>query len=120
MGKEYVEAFRSSPHTVWSVVSLPFLFLLYHSLQNNQLNNLANKQLSEMTEDELQKRQKEMTVAVILIAITVIIMLISAIFVLIRKGFTVTAILPFAFLPLAIINFMSLKKIKAELASRKK
>ncbi|MEQ1797281.1 MAG: hypothetical protein ABL872_04975 [Lacibacter sp.] len=81
---------------------------------------MANKQLSEMPEDELKKREKEMTVGVILLSITVTIMLVSAIFGFIKKGFTATTILPFAFLPLAIINFLSLKKIKAELASRKK
>jgi uncharacterized membrane protein len=80
---------------------------------------MANKQLSEMSEDELLKRQKEMTVAVVLLSITVSIMLVSAIFVFIKKGFTTTTILPVAFLPLVIINFLSLKKIKAELASRK-
>ena len=80
---------------------------------------MANKQLSEIPEDELKKREKEMTVAVILLLITVMIMLISTIFGFIKKGFTVTTILPFAFLPLAIINFLNLKKIKAELASRK-
>lgn len=81
---------------------------------------MANTQLSEMPDDELLKRQKEMTVAVILISITVMIMLASAIFGFIKKGFTTTTVLPFAFLPLAIINFLNLKKIKAELASRKK
>lgn len=73
-----------------------------------------------MPDDELKKREKEMTVAVVLLSITVMIMLISSIFGFIKKGFNVTAILPFAFLPLAIINFLNLKKIKAELASRKK
>jgi len=81
---------------------------------------MANKQFSEIPEDELKKREKEMTLAVILLSITVTIMLTSAIFVFIKKGFTTTTILPFAFLPLVIINFLNLKKIKAELASRKK
>lgn len=81
---------------------------------------MANKQLSEIPEDELKKREKEMTVAVILLSTTVMIMLISAIFGFMKKGFTATTILPFAFLPLAIINFQNLKKIKAELALRKK
>jgi hypothetical protein len=80
---------------------------------------MANKQLSEMPEEELLKRQKEMTVGVILLSITVTIMLTSSIVVFMKKGFTATTILPFAFLPLLITNFLSLKKIKAELASRK-
>ncbi len=80
---------------------------------------MAQKQLSEMTEEELKKNVRMMTISVSVIVASIAIMVISAIFSYAKKGFTVTAILPFAFLPIAIINFMNLKKIKAELASRK-
>ena len=78
------------------------------------------KQLSEMTNLELATRKKEMTVAVILILFCIVIMLISAVYTYTKKGFTATAVLPFAFFPIAIINLMNLKKIRAELGSRKK
>lgn len=81
---------------------------------------MAQKQLSEMTEEELKKNIRMMTIAVTVIIVSIIIMFISAIYTYTRKGFSVTAILPFAFMPIAIINLMNLKKMKAELNSRKK
>ena len=81
---------------------------------------MAQKQLSEMTEEELKKNVKMMTIAVTVIIVSIIIMLISAVYTYTKKGFTATAVLPFAFLPIAIINLMNLKKIRAELDSRKK
>lgn len=81
---------------------------------------MAQKQLSEMTEEELKKNIKLMTVAVTVIIVSVIIMAISSVYTFSKKGFTATVILPFAFLPLVIINLMNLKKMKAELNSRNK
>lgn len=81
---------------------------------------MPQKQLSEMTEEELKKNVKMMTIAITVIIVSIIIMLISAVYTYTKKGFTATAILPFAFLPIAIVNLMNLKRIKTELASRKK
>jgi hypothetical protein len=81
---------------------------------------MAQKQLSEMTEEELKKNIRMMTIAVTVIIVSIIIMFISAVYTYTRKGFSVTAILPFAFMPIAIINLVNLKKIKSELDSRKK
>ncbi len=81
---------------------------------------MAQKQLSEMTDEELKKNMRMMTIAVTVIIVSIIIMFISAVFSYMKKGFGVTAVLPFAFMPIAIINLMNLKKIKAELDSRKK
>lgn len=81
---------------------------------------MAQKQLSEMTEEELKKNIRMMSIAVTVIIVSIIIMFISAIYTYTRKGFTVTAVLPFAFMPIAIINLMNLKKMKAELNSRQK
>jgi hypothetical protein len=81
---------------------------------------MAQKQLSEMTEEELKKNVRMLTIAVAVIVASIIIMIISAVSSYAKKGFTVYSVVPFAFLPIAIINFVNLKKIKAELASRKK
>ncbi|MEJ8816545.1 hypothetical protein [Lacibacter sp. H407] len=80
---------------------------------------MAQKQLSEMTDEELKKRQKELTFAVVLMAVAVLVMTISAIIGYSKKGFSTTTILPLLFTPLAISNLLNLKKIKAELALRK-
>jgi hypothetical protein len=81
---------------------------------------MAQKQLSEMTDEELKKNMRLMTIAVTVIIVSIIIMFISAVYSYLKKGFGITAVLPFAFMPIAIINLMNLKKIKQELTSRKK
>ena len=96
------------------------VYLSHIIIQSNQPHNMAQKQLSEMTDEELKKNMRLMTIAVTVIIVSIIIMFISAVYSYMRKGFSVTAVLPFAFMPVAIINFMNLKKIKAELDSRKK
>lgn len=80
---------------------------------------MAQKQISELTDDELKKNIKMMTVAVTVILASIAVMAISAVYTFTRKGFTATTVLPFAFLPIALINLMNLKKMKKELASRK-
>lgn len=80
---------------------------------------MTQKQISEMTDEELKKRQKELTFAVVLMAVAVLVMTISAIIAYSKKGFSTTTILPLLFTPLAITNLLNLKKIKAELALRK-
>lgn len=81
---------------------------------------MAQKQLSEMTEEELKKNIKLMTGAVAVLAASILIMFISAVFTYTKKGFSATVILPFAFMPIAILNVINLRKMKAELASRNK
>lgn len=81
---------------------------------------MAQKQLSEMTDEELKKNMRLMTIAVTVIIVSIIIMFISAVYSYLKKGFGIAAVLPFAFMPIAIINLMNLKKIKQELTSRKK
>ncbi|HTH32394.1 MAG TPA: hypothetical protein VL946_13685 [Lacibacter sp.] len=80
---------------------------------------MAQKQFSEKTSDELKKRQKELTFAVVLMAVAIVVMTISAIISYSQKGFSTNSILPLLFMPIAIINLINLKKIKAELALRK-
>lgn len=80
---------------------------------------MAQKQFSEMTDEELKKRQKELTFALVFMAVGVLVMTISAIVSYSKKGFSTTTILPVLFTPLAISNMVNLKKIKAELALRK-
>jgi uncharacterized membrane protein len=80
---------------------------------------MAQKQFSEKTSDELKKRQKELTFAVVLMAVAIVVMTISAIISYSQKGFSTNSFLPLFFMPIAIINLINLKKIKAELALRK-
>ena len=81
---------------------------------------MAQKQLSEMNEEELKKNIRLMSIAVSVIIASIVIMIIAGIFSYTKKGFTITTILPVAFMPIAFINLINLKKMKMELASRKK
>lgn len=81
---------------------------------------MAQKQLSELTEAELKKNIKIATIAVTVIVVSIIVMTISAFFAFAKKGFSVTTTLPIIFTPIAMMNIITLKKLKAELAYRKK
>lgn len=81
---------------------------------------MKQKHLSEMTEQELLIRKKELSIAIIISAIAIIIMSITSISSYSKNGFSTFTLLPLIFIPLATINFMNREKIKAELNSRKK
>lgn len=80
---------------------------------------MAQKQISEMTTEELNKNLKLMRVAVAVISASIGVMIISAIVSYNKKGFSVFTILPLMFVPILTMNIANMKKIKAELESRK-
>jgi hypothetical protein len=72
--------------TCGSLECNPFaLFCSTFIAQSNQLYNMAQKQLSEMTDEELKKNMRIMTIAVTVIIVSIIIMFISAVFFYIKK-----------------------------------
>lgn len=79
---------------------------------------MKSKPLSEMTKEELQKNEKAMKTAVLVLASCVGLMFITGIYLTFKKGFSVSSVLPVAFLPLFGINLQNWKKVKAEIASR--
>jgi tellurite resistance protein TehA-like permease len=79
---------------------------------------MKQKSMSEMTTEELQKNEKTIRVALIVIGICIVIMIISSIYLYSKKGFSVSTIMPAFFLPILGVNIMNWKKIKAEIASR--
>ena len=76
------------------------------------------KPLAEMTNEELQKNEKTMKTATIVLGVCVGLMFLSGIYLTLRKGFSVSSVLPFAFLPLFIMNMQNWKKVKAEITKR--
>ena len=118
MGQEYVETPGPPSAAVWRVIHLHY-FTASFIFQSNQLSDMAQNQFSKMTEEELKKRQKELTFAVVLMAIAVLVITFSAILSYSKKGFSTTTILPLLFTPLAISNLLNLKKLKSELSLRK-
>jgi hypothetical protein len=79
---------------------------------------MAQKQISEMTTEELTKNLKLMRVAIAVISASIGVMIVSAIVSYLKKGFTVFTVLPAMFVPILTMNIANMKKIKAELQSR--
>lgn len=80
---------------------------------------MAQKQLSEMTTEELNKNLKLMRVAIAVISASIGVMIVSGIVSYSKKGFSTFTILPVMFVPILTMNIANMKKIKAELDSRK-
>lgn len=80
---------------------------------------MAQKQISEMTTEELNRNLKLMRVAIAVISASIGVMIVSAVVSYQQKGFSVFTILPLMFLPILIMNIANMRKIKTELQSRK-
>jgi hypothetical protein len=74
--------------------------------------------LSTLTVEELEKRAKTTKIASIMLAVIIAIQFGIGIFLTLSKGFNVFTVIPLAFLPMLIVNFTNIKKIKAEIAKR--
>lgn len=74
--------------------------------------------LSTLTIEELKKRAKTTKIASIMLAVIIAIQFGIGIFLTLSKGFNVFTVIPLAFLPMLIVNFTNIKKIKAEIAKR--
>lgn len=75
-------------------------------------------QFSQMSIEKLQRQAKTIKVATGTLAGMLLVLLVMAIFLSIKKGFSALVIIPFALLPILITNVNSLKQIKKELESR--
>lgn len=79
----------------------------------NPENNLAALSL-----EELQKRLKTTKTVTGLLAGLLIVQFAVGIYLTTQQGFNVFIIIPFAFLPILIINFTNIKKINEEISRR--
>ncbi len=80
---------------------------------------MAQKQISEMTTEELNKNLKLMRVAIAVISASIGVMIVSSVVSYSKKGFSVFTVLPLMFVPILTMNIANMKKIRAELESRK-
>lgn len=80
---------------------------------------MAQKQISEMTTEELNRNLKLMRVAIAVISASIGVMIVSAVVSYQQKGFSVFTVLPLMFVPILTMNIANMRKIKAELDSRK-
>jgi hypothetical protein len=77
------------------------------------------KQFSEMSIEKLQQQAKTIKVITGMLAGMLAVLLVMAIMLSVKKGFSALVVIPFALLPIVIININSLKQIKKELESRR-
>ena len=79
---------------------------------------MEQKQLTNMSMDELKSKEKALQRAVSILAGTLVVMFIASTFLTISKGVNVFTMLPVVFLPILIASYSGLKKIKNEIISR--
>ena len=74
--------------------------------------------ISQMSLEALNKRAKWLGITTLCISLCVMIMAVSGIYTTIKQGFSMFTVLPAIFLPMLIMQWSSLKKIKAEIEAR--
>ncbi|MFN3667394.1 MAG: hypothetical protein ACK4S0_14610 [Sediminibacterium sp.] len=79
---------------------------------------MKSPSISEMNTEVLKKNYKTMKMVIIILSVFLVIMVGSGVYITLSKGFGAVSILPFAFLPLFVLNIVNLKKIKNELITR--
>lgn len=72
-----------------------------------------------MSAEKLQQQAKTIKVVTGTLAGILLVLLVMAIMLSVKKGFSALVVIPFALLPIVIINITSLKQIKKELESRR-
>ncbi|AQX84852.1 redox-active disulfide protein 2 [Elizabethkingia bruuniana] len=80
---------------------------------------MKNENFSDLSTEDLLKRQKTIKPLTILFIGTLVVLLVLSIFITIKKGFTALLVVPFALSPIAILNLNNLKSIQKEINSRK-
>ena len=80
---------------------------------------MKNENFSDLSTEDLLKRQKTINPLTILLIGTLVVLLVLSIFITIKKGFTALLVVPFALSPIAILNLNNLKSIQKEINSRK-
>ncbi|URC14416.1 MULTISPECIES: redox-active disulfide protein 2 [unclassified Flavobacterium] len=81
---------------------------------------MKNEKFSKMTTEELLKSQQISKTAAYAFAVILLLLFIVNIYLVFKKGFSASQIVPIALLPLLLLNFKTLKDIKEELKSREK
>lgn len=71
-----------------------------------------------MTVEELRNTEKQLSRTSIILAVCMVLMFLAGALLTFQKGFSGFTVIPVAFLPIAIMNFNNLKKIRAEIAAR--
>lgn len=81
---------------------------------------MKKEDYSQYSTEELLKREKTGKVATGVLFGVIVVQLVAGIYLTTQKGFGVFTILPVCFLPILLINYSSIKKIREEIDSREK
>ena len=81
---------------------------------------MKNEKFSKMTTEELLKSQQISKTAAYAFAVILLLLFIVNIYLVFKKGFSASQVVPIALLPLLVLNFKTLKDIEEELKSREK
>lgn len=75
---------------------------------------MAEKKIEDMSNEELLKNEKTISAVTYTLAGMLLLLFGLGIFLTFKKGFTALTVVPIALLPIVIINFSNIKKIKTE------
>ena len=75
--------------------------------------------LSTYTKPELEKKLKSQKTLFVIQSIVIVLMIVFAVFSTLEKGISFQTFLPLFFIPMDVVMYFELKKIKKELATRK-
>lgn len=81
---------------------------------------MKKEDYSQYSTEQLLKREKTAKIATGALFGVILVQLAAGIYLTVQKGFGVFTILPVCFLPILIINYSSIKKIRDEINSREK
>lgn len=79
---------------------------------------MKNTKFSEMTTEELIKKQKTLKTVNSIFAVVLLMLFALNVYIVLRKGFSAMNVVPVALLPILFLNINNLKEIKRELESR--
>lgn len=81
---------------------------------------MKKEDYSKYSIEDLTKKEKTAKVATIALGALIVMQFFPCLYLTYKQGFNVFTVLPFTFLPLLMVNILTLKKIKAEMNSRNK
>ena len=81
---------------------------------------MKKEDYSQYSIEDLTKKEKTAKVATIMLGFVIFLQFLVGVFLTYQQGFSIFIVLPFTFLPILIVNISTMKKIRAEIDSRKK
>jgi hypothetical protein len=79
-----------------------------------------NENLSLQDTESLNKKQKLLKMITAMLGVMLLILLVLAIYVSFKKGFSALIVVPIALMPILMLNVISIKNIQKQLRSREK